>query len=118
MSAKLIVAAILNSYRPLKDGSFNVVINTNVLTKDQKTIVDDLYNKPVYVMLKEGEITPDEIDILDSVQIDLKEKTPSQRLQNVFYRNWEQDTKGFLDFREYYKTEMEKLITHFRNKLN
>lgn len=116
-SQKLIVAAIVTNYRPRVDGSFNITLNTNVLSKEQKAVVDELFQKPCYVLIKEGEITPDESQILDSVQIDLQQKPPSQRLRGVLYRCWEQNDGGHLDFADYYKFQMEKLIIHFKNKL-
>jgi hypothetical protein len=53
---------------------------------------------------------------LPEIKTDAK-KTPSQRLRNVLYRNWEKDNGGHEDFESYYLAMMEKLINHYKDKL-
>ena len=46
-----------------------------------------------------------------------KEKSPSQRLKSVYFKLWEQDSEGVVDFEDYYEDKMEKLIAHFKTKI-
>jgi hypothetical protein len=116
----LVTTGILTSYRPRADSSFSLSININIPTKEQKITIDELFQQEVVVYLREGSnVTKEETDIIDNVDIDLgSTKTPSQRLRNTLYRNWEQKNNGFLIFREYYSHEMEKLIDHYKKKLD
>ena len=64
-------------------------------------------------------VNKEEIAWLDNIEIDLYDqpKTQSQRLRNVMYKVYlEQGRKG--DFKEYYKAETEKIIQHYKNKLD
>jgi len=118
MKNKIIIPAILSSYRPKADGSWGVSFSTNILSKEQKTCIDDMHNTAVMLMIKEGEITKDETEIMDAVDADLieNEKTPSKRLRNVLYIRYTQEGVK-MDFKEYYKMRMEELITKEKSML-
>lgn len=45
-------------------------------------------------------------------------KTPSQRLKRTIYKNWEQNSGRDIEFEAYYRQEMEKIINHYKAKLN
>ena len=45
-----------------------------------------------------------------------KRKSQSQRLRNVLYKVWQQDGEG--EFKEYYRHQTERIIEHFKNKLD
>ena len=72
-----------------------------------------LYFKP------EETLTKSEIAELDNLDTDLYDnpKTKSQRFRGVLYRNWEANDKGFSEFKDYYNSEYEIIITHYKNKL-
>lgn len=118
MKNKIIIPAILSSYRPKSDGSWGVSFSTNILSKEQKTCIDDMHNTAVMLMIKEGEITKDETEIMDAVDADLieNEKTPSKRLRNVLYLLYVQEGKKG-EFKDFYKFRMEKLITQIKDRL-
>lgn len=44
--------------------------------------------------------------------------TKSQRLRAVLYKMWEVDDEGFPDSENHYNFYMEKLINHFKSKLD
>jgi hypothetical protein len=116
----LVTTGILTSYRPRADSSFSLSININIPTKEQKITIDELFQQEVVVYLREGSnVTKEETDIIDNVDIDLgSTKTPSQRLRSVLFLNFQQKNNNYLDFRDYYKHEMEKLIDHYKKKLD
>ena len=45
-------------------------------------------------------------------------KSKGQRLRAVLYRNWEQNNEGCDTFTLYYESHMEKIIRHFKDKLD
>jgi len=47
-----------------------------------------------------------------------KIKTPSQRLRAVLFLLWEQDKKGFISAEAYYDDLMERIINHYKTKLD
>lgn len=119
MKNKIIIPAILSSYRPRVDGSWGVSFSTNILSREQKTCIDEMLSTAVMIMIKEGEITKDETEIMDAVDADLieNEKTPSKRLRNVLYLLYVQNGREG-EFKDFYKFKMEQLITHFKDKLD
>ena len=47
-----------------------------------------------------------------------EKKSPSTRLRAVFYRLWQQNSENYSEADEYYKDKMEKLIEHYKEKLD
>lgn len=117
---KLLTTGTLASYRPRTDGSFNITINIVIPNKEQKGIIDDMFQQEVVVYMREGsEITVDEIEIIDNIDIELgNSKTPSQRLRNTLYVLWSDKPEGFTQFKEFYKFKMEQIINHLKSKID
>jgi hypothetical protein len=118
MANKIIIAAELGSYGSRADGSMRLSFSTGIVNDDQLLVINALKNNSGFLMFKSAEVAKDEEDLIDSVDADIETKTPSQRLRGVLYRNFEQDNKGCKDFKEYYRIEMEKIITHYKQKLD
>ena len=117
---KLLTTGTLASYRPRTDGSFNITINIVIPNREQKGIIDDMFQQEVVVYMREGsEITVDEIEIIDNIDIELgNSKTPSQRLRNTLYVLWSDKPEGFTQFKEFYKFKMEQIINHLKSKID
>lgn len=117
---KLLTTGTLTSYRPRTDGSFNITVNIAIPSKEQKGIIDDMFQQEVVVYMREGsEVTVDEIKIIDNIDIELgNSKTPSQRLRNTLYVLWSDKPEGFTEFKEFYKFKMEKIINHLKSKID
>ena len=67
-----------------------------------------------------GELTQQEVDELDNVDVELEGKTKSQRLRNVMYVYYSQiyGKKPDQDeFKEFYSSQMEKIISKYKDKL-
>jgi len=63
-----------------------------------------------------GQLTQDEIDEINKVDIIAEGKTKSQRLRNVlFVLHSQKDTVQ--DFKEFYAGELEKIIEHYKKRL-
>lgn len=64
--------------------------------------------------------TTQELHEIDSLKVEYEDgsKPPSQRLRGVLYRLWEKNPEGYKVFNDYYQYQMDKLINHFKNKLD
>lgn len=116
---KILIPAILTRYSPLRDKSWSVSLNINEPTAEQKVIIDQMFQNPIYVMMKDGEFKKEEQSLIDSLEAkEANLKTKSQRLRNVLYRIWEQFHKDKMTDKEFYEAEMERIISHYKSKLD
>ena len=115
----LLIPAILESVRSLKDRTWKVMFETNELTPEQSASINENLSQVGYLAFKRDEFKTDEIKILTDLKADfeIEKKTPGQRLRAVLYKNWEQKREGFEDFSKYYEHKMEFIINHFKSKL-
>ena len=116
----LITGAILSSYQSLKDKTLKLVFETNEPTAEEIVEVAKLSQSFGYLAFKKDSFKQDEKEMLENLESDYEDKgkTKSQRLRAVLYRNWEQKNEGYDTFSDYYSARMEKLINHFKNKLD
>lgn len=115
----LLIPAILETVRSLKDRTWKVMFVTNELTPDQSASMNENLSQFGYLAFKRDEFKADEIKILTDLKADfeIEKKTPGQRLRAVLYKNWEQRNEGYKDFAKYYEFRMEAIINHFKDKL-
>jgi hypothetical protein len=116
----MLIACTLTNYRPKSDKSFSITFNTLELSKEQKTELDDLFQTHGIMYFKgQDKISKSEVEELDKIDLDLydNKKTQSQRLRGVLYLNWEKDKKGFDEFKDYYAMETNRIIEHYKSKL-
>ena len=115
----LIIPSILESFASLKDKTIKVVFHTNELTPEQLTGIALNTQKFGYLAFKEDPFKQAEKDVLNKLESEYQEtgKTKAQRLRAVLYRYFEQDPKGYEVFDDFYNHYMEKLINHYKNKL-
>lgn len=124
----LIFSGIVSGYKGLVAGGMNLTIETNEMNPKDTALIVGLHRKPVKVMIEQGlieadnlgfsqddfeEFTNKQFDELDSRQT----KTPSQRMRNVLYVLYEQDTEGYTNFKDYYDYKLEKVITWLKEKI-
>lgn len=116
----IILPAILESFRSLKDKTLKVIFECNELTPEQTVGVAQSLQQFGYLAFKIEPFKEREKEALESLQASYEDKTKthSQRLRNVLYRCWEQNKEGFIDFETYYKYRMEELINHFKSLLS
>ena len=116
----LLLPAILESYRSLKDKTMKIVFETNELEPQQLIEIVNNSQKFGFLAFKNDELKDVEIKMLEGLKSDYddKGKSKAQRMRGVLYRNWEQNNLDYEVFDDYYNHKMEKLITHFKNKLD
>lgn len=116
----LIIAAQLDSYRSLKDRTLKITFESNELNPQELLGIAENLNAFGYLAFKKEPFKEEERKAIEDLETDYddKAKTPSKRLRGVLYRNYEQKNDGFDTFSRYYDHHMEKIIEHFKSKLD
>lgn len=121
MSETIFLPVIVEGIGTRADRTLKITLGTQELTPKEAGELFSLHQQAAYVMIKAEMFNTAERDLLEKIQADQTEyngKTPSQRLRNVLYRVFETDPQSFNDFTRYYEYQMERLITHFKNKID
>lgn len=114
---KLLKAVVLNGYRPRKDKSVTLTFETQEQGSHDIAEIHDLVGHYGVLFFKnENQLTEKELQELESVELEYFGKTKSKRLKNVLYRLWQQEEED-TSHEDFYALEMEKIINHYKNKL-
>lgn len=103
---------IITSIRSKTDRSISYTVSSPELQSNEKALFFDIQNLNVNITIEPLE----EQTEVYTVDKDLEQKSPSKRLQAVLFILWKQEQPEE-DFDTFYKTQMEKIIEHFKNKL-
>ncbi|MES2395463.1 MAG: hypothetical protein V4549_05650 [Bacteroidota bacterium] len=116
----IIIPASLDAYRSLKDRTLKITFETQELNAQELLGVAENLGSFGYLAFKKEPFKEEERKIIEQLETDYNDmgKTPSQRLRGVLYRIWEKDSEGFETFVLYYHHHLEKIITHFKSKLD
>jgi hypothetical protein len=96
------------------DGSASLGFATQELGANDFALLKEHLNEYGWLVFRPNEFKSDDIPKEDAED---PEKTPSKRLRATLYRLWEQNGKQG-DSEVYYRTQMEKVINHLKEKLN
>lgn len=114
MNNKIIVPAQLTRISRRADRSVSLGFVTGLeITPKDLMIMDTFYQREGWLLFKENKVGEEEIPEEDA---DITKKTQSERLRGVLYRVWE-STKTTEKFEDYYKSETEKIIEHYKTKI-
>lgn len=116
---RILTVAQLDGYQRRKDRSISLRFVTQEKTSNEVMQIDQLQDTYGILYFRgEEKLNQEEIEELDRVDIDLYDqpKSQSQRLRNVLYKVWQQ-SGGEGEFKDYYKQQTERIITHFKDKL-
>ena len=107
------------TFRSLKDRTLKLEFETAEPTAEQMAEVMQSLQMAGYIAFNPDPFKAKEKEFLSDLKSDYDDtgKTKAQRLRAVLYVNWEQDKQGYEVFDDYYNHHMEKIITHFKNKL-
>jgi hypothetical protein len=116
----LIIPAILESHRSLKDKSLKLTFETQEPTPEQLVAIAMNTQKFGFLAFKDNPFKEKEKEMLSTIKSDFEDtgKSKAQRLRGVLYRNWEQQSDDYKVFDDYYNHHMEVMITHWKNKLD
>lgn len=111
--------AYISKVTTMHDKTLRLVVDTQELNAQEKSILFDAAEKPGWFLFSEQEIQESDIKDLPDIQIEKNEKHPSQRLRAVLYRLWEQsDKQKYPEFEVFYRAKMDRLIEGYKEKLN
>ena len=113
----LLIPVIVESIKSLKDGSVSVNIHTQELSPGKAAELFALRNMVCYSYFSSRQIENSEKSIINSMEPELKGKTPGQRLRAVMYLKYKQDAEGYKDSDSYYIGKMEAIIEHYKGDL-
>lgn len=102
-----------------KDRSVSIRFTTDLeqSTDDFMEIDKMLNSRGILYYSDRGELTQEEIDTLDEVDIEMQGKSKSQRMRSVMFLLWKQQgEKG--NFKDFYSEKMESIITKMKDKLD
>tara|TARA_R110000744_G_scaffold240463_1_gene357866 strand:+ start:42 stop:422 length:381 start_codon:yes stop_codon:yes gene_type:complete len=92
-------------------------------TEDFMVVDKLLKTSGVIYYSEKGNLTQQEKDEIDKVEIEVEGKTKSQRMKSVLHVLWTQrpcsnkDSANFKPFDQFYADEMERIISHYKDKL-
>lgn len=101
-----------------KDGSLVLTIETQEMSPIDSAEIFELYNKQIWVAMAETAIKESDLNIPKEVSEFGDEKTPSERLRAVLYVYWDTKTDKKKTFEEWRRIAMEKIINHYKEKLD
>lgn len=100
------------------DYRLTITVDQSMVQDDKLLRINAMHGLNVYVMIKEAEIKPSEVNQLDNAGYIPEGKSCSQRLRAVLFRLWEQQAKDSgVDKDRFYEQKMETIIQHFKDKL-
>ena len=116
----LIIPCVLEGYRSLKDRTLKLTFETSEPNPDQMAGIQRSLLKAGFLAFNPDPFSSSQEKYLTELKSDYDDpqKTPSKRLRGVLYINFEQDPKGYKTFEDYYRSQMELLIMHFKNNLD
>lgn len=118
MMKGILIAAMVNTIRSLKDGSITISLETQELSPANAGEIFSLRGRLVTVYLSPSDISSKELSLVDTIEPDLPGgKTPSQRMRNVLYILWKQDAEGYKDFPQYYESKMNTYIESLKQNI-
>lgn len=113
----ILIPAQIGGIRSLKDGSLSVTLETPEINPAKAGELFQLRNKIAYVYISERQIEDNEKKVIDSLDPELKGKTPGQRLRAVLFRLWQQESEGYPDSESHYRAKMEQIINTYKSNL-
>ncbi len=116
----LIIPAQLESYRSLKDRTVKISFETAEPTPEQMADIQASLMKAGYIAFNSDPFTDKMIEQLKAIKTDFDDtgKTPSQRIRAVLFVWWKQNTQGYEIFNDFYIHHMERIINHYKEKLD
>jgi isopentenyldiphosphate isomerase len=114
----MIIGSVIEGIASRKDKTVRLTIGTQEMSPDKAAQLFGMNQQFCYLAIKKEDFNPSEVDTIESLKTDMEnQKTPSQRLRAILYRNYEQASEGYQDFATYYQAKMEKICDHFKSKL-
>lgn len=117
---KIILESTVDGISSRVDGTVTIKISTQELDSSKAGELFSLRGKFIKCLLSDSNITKLEEELVDSTQLvgSKKNKSQASRLRAVLFRINEQNGGDDTSFEVFYKNETEKLIDHYKKKLD
>ncbi len=112
--------ATIESINSRADGTWTLKLGTQEINEEQSKAVIKLNRKLGWFIFKENPLKESDLVDIPEIEPEFKtDKSPSQRLRGVLYVLWEKKYKAKGDdFDDFYKKQMEKIITWAKEKID
>jgi hypothetical protein len=118
MSEHIILATVLDGWRPRKEKSYTLTFSTNEIPDDTLLRISKLHNKMGVLYFADKEVMDaEELTMLDDVELDIEVKSPSKRLRNCLFVLHQQLGGNNENFKDFYNQSIERFITTVKAKL-
>lgn len=116
---KVILESIVETISTRQDGSLKLTISTQEIDSSKAGELFQLRGKFIKCLLSDTNITKLEEELVDNTQLvsGKKNKSASQRLRAVLFRLNEVNGGNEENFETFYKGELERIIEHYKGKL-
>jgi len=116
---KIVISTTFENLSTRVDGSVRLTFGTQELDSEAAGQVFQLRGKFCKLLISDTNITTEESELVDSLQIESipKKHSPSKRLRGIMFRVWE-NSQSLMDFENWYNNEMEKIINSFKQVLD
>jgi hypothetical protein len=114
----IIRQVILDRASRKKDKSVSLTFVTDLeqSTEQFMEIDKQIMKHGIIYFSERTELTQDEMDELDSIDVEMEGKTKSQRLRAVLFVYWKQSGQK-KEFKDFYSDWMEEVISKIKNRL-
>jgi hypothetical protein len=119
MSEIIFLPAIYEGGRDLKDKTKKLVFQSNEISPAQAANLQMCVQQFVYLAIKREDFTKEQVDLINNLRSDYVDtaKSQAQRMRNVLFVLWQQNSEGYLDFNLFYEFKMEGFIKYLKSKL-
>ena len=111
------IAAQLTGISTRADNSIGIrfVTSTEIINKDELVTLLSFNHAMGWLLFRENAFKDEDVPAGDATD---SRRTPSQRLRGVLYRVFEATGKPKGEFNQWYLNEMERIIDHYKGKLD
>lgn len=113
----ILLPAIIENISTRKDKTVKMTMGTQELSPAKAGELFELLNSYSVVYICPKGIDQKEIDQVDKLDPEFDGKTQSQRIRSVLFKLFQQNSEGFKDFDNYYRSKTEKFIEHLKAKI-
>lgn len=117
MKETFVVSADFSKITSRSNHTFDLTFNTSEMPKDSSAYLLGHLNQQGTLAFKIGEMDDAEINALPESNEFPHQKSLSERLRNVLFVYFRQKGGEEENFEDFRKKEMERIITHYKNKL-
>jgi hypothetical protein len=121
MAKAIVIPAQIEGISTRADRTLKIVLSTQEMPPSEAGRLFALNQKMSYIAIKEESFQQSEVDMVEGLAVnpdDTKLRTPSQRLRAILYVSWKECDEGHPAFDSFYAQKIERIITHYKDKLD